>query len=329
MISDQDGSAFDQIWAFSCWPSQSTPHRHIAVSLSVLIATGIYVAFQRGSYTGIALNPNILSILGVALALFLGFRANSSFARWSEASQAWSTIETTARTLARITITFVDAKAALPSYKKEAAESFKRDMVLRLVAFVQALRLHLRGPLWVVDHPSEDAHVQGSSETSVPVSSPVDVTPVPMLNAEPTVVSGPARSTADPSFLERCISAYKKDETDSAAVRRALTPLLQPDELDAVMSQPNKPMYLLFLHGRRVRRCSPCRTVLLSCGLPQLPSLHSFESQIYDGMASGILAGFDSFQMEGHLATLSAMQAACERIKIVPVPQVSQQHVNH
>ena len=43
--------------------------------------------------------------------------------------------------------------------------------------------------------------------------------------------------------------------------------------------------------------------------------------QIYQGMAAGILQGFDSFQMEGALAQLSNLQAGCERIKSIPLPR--------
>ncbi len=43
--------------------------------------------------------------------------------------------------------------------------------------------------------------------------------------------------------------------------------------------------------------------------------------RIYDAMASGILQGFDSFQLEGQLAALAAQQAVCERIKMIPVPR--------
>lgn len=43
--------------------------------------------------------------------------------------------------------------------------------------------------------------------------------------------------------------------------------------------------------------------------------------RIYDGMANGILQGFDSFQIEGQLAALSTQQAVCERIKAIPIPR--------
>lgn len=52
-----------------------------------------------------------------------------------------------------------------------------------------------------------------------------------------------------------------------------------------------------------------------------LALMHKQGERIYAAMASGILQGFDSFQLEGQLAALSAQQAVCERIKTIPVPR--------
>lgn len=72
-----------------------------------------------------------------------------------------------------------------------------------------------------------------------------------------------------------------------------LRPLLADEEFEALEGQPNKPAFLLRRQGQR----------------------------IYDGMATGVLQGFDSFQLEGQLAALAAQQAVCERIKGLPVPR--------
>lgn len=42
---------------------------------------------------------------------------------------------------------------------------------------------------------------------------------------------------------------------------------------------------------------------------------------IYGAMANGTLQGFDSFQLEGQLAALSAAQATSERLKRIPIPR--------
>ncbi len=43
--------------------------------------------------------------------------------------------------------------------------------------------------------------------------------------------------------------------------------------------------------------------------------------KIYDAMSTGVLAGFDSLQMEGHLSALANFQGGCERIKDTPIPR--------
>jgi putative membrane protein len=72
-----------------------------------------------------------------------------------------------------------------------------------------------------------------------------------------------------------------------------LSPYLESAELAALRQATNKTGALLLMQGRR----------------------------IYDAMASGILQGFDSFQLEGQLAALASQQAICERIKLIPVPR--------
>lgn len=74
---------------------------------------------------------------------------------------------------------------------------------------------------------------------------------------------------------------------------RELAPFLPEADYAALAQQPNPALFLIKRQGQR----------------------------IYDGMAGGTLQGFDSFQMEGQLAALSAHQAVCERIKAIPIPR--------
>lgn len=49
-------------------------------------------------------------------------------------------------------------------------------------------------------------------------------------------------------------------------------------------------------------------------------AIHLLTGQkIYDAMANGVLAGFDSFQLEGQLLALANYQGGCERIKNTPL----------
>jgi putative membrane protein len=75
---------------------------------------------------------------------FIAFRNNSAYARWWEARTLWGGIINASRVLARLIITFTDSHAHQPQYEKSRSESFKEEMVYYCIAWVHALRIHLR-----------------------------------------------------------------------------------------------------------------------------------------------------------------------------------------
>ncbi|MCW5897925.1 MAG: hypothetical protein KIT10_01540 [Flavobacteriales bacterium] len=93
----------------------------------------------------VALPFSIAATLGSALAIFIGFRNNSAYGRWWEARTLWGGIVNSTRVLARLIITFADSHAHQPNYDRARSEAFKREMVHKVIAWVHALRLHLRG----------------------------------------------------------------------------------------------------------------------------------------------------------------------------------------
>ncbi|HNP70896.1 MAG TPA: bestrophin family ion channel [Kouleothrix sp.] len=193
------------------------------VTLALAVAVAVYAAVALLGWSFVALSFAPIGLLGAALSIFLAFRANTSFARWGEAAQAWAAITAASRVFGRLVVTFTDSHRHTPQYKEELAEAFKRELVYRQIAWANALRLELRGQ----------------------------------------------------------------------ASWREIEQFLPPADSAALRQQPNKPLYLMKRQGQR----------------------------IYDGMASGTLQGFDSFQMEGQLAVLAAQQAVCERIKAIPIPR--------
>jgi len=82
-------------------------------------------------------------------------------------------------------------------------------------------------------------------------------------------------------------------ELRSQADWNTLQPFLKDEDFQSVKDKQNKPQALMLMQGHR----------------------------IYDGMRNSTLQGFDSFQLEGCLAQLSAYQAQCERIKSIPIPR--------
>jgi putative membrane protein len=78
--------------------------------------------------------PLPLALFGSALALFLGFRSNSAYQRWWEGRVLWGSMINASRNLAR------QARNYLP----DEARDLKRTIVLRQIAYVNALRCQLR-----------------------------------------------------------------------------------------------------------------------------------------------------------------------------------------
>jgi len=78
--------------------------------------------------------PLPVTIFGSVLALFLGFRSNSAYQRWWEGRGLWGLMINASRNLARATRNFMPHEAV----------EMKRSIVLRQIAYVNALRCQLR-----------------------------------------------------------------------------------------------------------------------------------------------------------------------------------------
>lgn len=187
---------------------------------SILAAT-VYYLHTNLLTEKISIPFSIAGLLGGALAIFLGFRNNTSYARWWEARQLWSNIASSSRILARLILTFTDSHSHQQNYVKERSELFKKEMIYKQIAWVHSLRLNLR----------------------------------------------------------------KENSWEE------IKPLLPESEWTQLQTKTNKTGFIQFLMGQR----------------------------IYKAMADGTLGGFDSFQMEGQLLSLSNYQSGCERIKDTPL----------
>jgi putative membrane protein len=80
----------------------------------------------------IPLNFVPFSLIGLALAIFLGFRNSTSYARYWEGRTLWGAVLNETRALTRQALTFTDARSEVPAF------------TARLIAFVHALRHQLR-----------------------------------------------------------------------------------------------------------------------------------------------------------------------------------------
>lgn len=86
-----------------------------------------------------------IAMLGAAVAIFVAFRNNASYARWWEARTSWGTIHSTARVLARQIVASTDnALASGSGGEPSEVVRYRAEQVRRVIAFAHATRLTLR-----------------------------------------------------------------------------------------------------------------------------------------------------------------------------------------
>ena len=113
------------------------------LAFAAIITVAVFVLHKQ-NITAVTLPFSISAILGSALAIFIAFRNNSSYSRWWEARTLWGGIINSSRVLARLVITFTDSHSHQQNYDKDKSEQFKKEMIYKVIAWVHALRLHLR-----------------------------------------------------------------------------------------------------------------------------------------------------------------------------------------
>lgn len=103
--------------------------------LYALAVTLIYQYFDKQWGINISLSWQPISVLGIAVAFYLGFKNNSSYDRTWEARKIWGGIVNNSRSFAAALNAFIQGTDA---------ESIKKVLVYRHLAWLTALRFQLR-----------------------------------------------------------------------------------------------------------------------------------------------------------------------------------------
>ncbi|SNS91110.1 putative membrane protein [Noviherbaspirillum humi] len=111
---------------------------NLALSIAVTLAHGVLFAHK------ITLTPIPFTLIGLALAIFLGFRNNVSYDRYWEGRKLWGTLVYSCRNLARECLSLIDPTGHERAGAAPLDEVGTR-MIYRAIAYVHALRQRLRG----------------------------------------------------------------------------------------------------------------------------------------------------------------------------------------
>lgn len=113
------------------------------LALNIVLAIIVTVAHGNLFHTKIPITPIPFTLIGLPLAIFLGFRNNTAYARYWEGRKLWGEILIYARTLSRQCQSLIDFDH--PIDPRQRANDVRVRMIHRAVAFSHALRAQLRG----------------------------------------------------------------------------------------------------------------------------------------------------------------------------------------
>ena len=107
--------------------------------LAVGLWSGLIVylfKFQDAEFLAVPFLP--VSTIGIAVALYLGFKSNSSYGRWWEARQIWGAIINDSRSWGNMVCHLVHDESGRVDHGAQ------RDLIRRHIAWVNALAYQLR-----------------------------------------------------------------------------------------------------------------------------------------------------------------------------------------
>ncbi|MGB1014348.1 MAG: bestrophin family protein [Nannocystaceae bacterium] len=112
-----------------------------AIVVQLLMATSVAVASEFGDLSRFYITPTPLTVIGAALAIFVGFRTNSAYDKWWEGRKLWGRMVNVSRLFAFQVLTYVQADD--PS-EAEEAQALAHELLRSHRAYVHGLRVALR-----------------------------------------------------------------------------------------------------------------------------------------------------------------------------------------
>lgn len=117
-------------------------------------STAIVCAFKYLNWQFLTIPFLPISLIGTAVAFYIGFKNNSAYDRQWEARKIWGSIVNVSRTWGMQVLNFVNNEKNA-SFGDLEIEAKHRELLYRHIAYVNALRLQLRRPaFWERGYPA-------------------------------------------------------------------------------------------------------------------------------------------------------------------------------
>ncbi|MEM1337036.1 MAG: bestrophin family ion channel [Bacteroidota bacterium] len=119
--------------------------RWILIGLVLLMSIPV-ILYDQLHWEWLRIPWQPVSVIGIAIAFYLGFKNNSSYDRLWEARKIWGGIVNASRSFTVMARDFVDTSAASRRYSQQEISRIQQRLVYRQVAWLYALALQLRKP---------------------------------------------------------------------------------------------------------------------------------------------------------------------------------------
>ena len=113
----------------------------VPLIIFTIFATAAYFICVVSGHDFVMLPGIPVTILGGALAIFLGFRNSSAYDRWWEARKVWGAVVNHSRSFGLELITYPIGK---DNAEEEVISEWRKKAVLRHIGWLYALNAHLR-----------------------------------------------------------------------------------------------------------------------------------------------------------------------------------------
>jgi putative membrane protein len=111
--------------------------------ITFFYASFVFILYELADEKLVSIGSAPISILGVALSIFLGFRNNWAYDRWWEARKIWGGIINYSRSFAMQILTLLDERHMKQEVRQDVHQ-LQRTFIYRHIAWINALRLQLR-----------------------------------------------------------------------------------------------------------------------------------------------------------------------------------------
>jgi ion channel-forming bestrophin family protein len=126
-------------------PAKVWSYVWLPIGYAAFVAVAVVVAQRIGEHTDFEIPFAPVGTIGAAVAIFVAFRNNVSYARWWEARTLWGNVQNNSRILARQLVASTDnAIAAGTGGTAEEVLRYRNELVLRIIAVAHSLRIELR-----------------------------------------------------------------------------------------------------------------------------------------------------------------------------------------